>query len=143
MYYHFPRCLLNIIFMSINIFYVINPSYSLTIPHPLERILLILKLKEEIFKEEKCYVSDVTIFIYVCDFATSYVHKMREYTLGCSKRNRIFFSFSLVPNTSEFNWNHTRFDQARVSSSLFAPFNETFHEINVKMSLHLLSKCAL
>ena len=49
--------------MLINIFYIINPSYSLTIPNPLENILPILPIltqKEEIFKEEKCYVSDVT-----------------------------------------------------------------------------------
>ena len=42
---------------------MINLSYSLTIPHPLQRILPILTYKEEIFKEEKCYVSDVTILI--------------------------------------------------------------------------------
>ena len=40
---------------------MINPSYSLIIPHPLARILPILTQNQEIFKEEKCYVSDVTL----------------------------------------------------------------------------------
>ena len=39
---------------------MINPSHLLTIPHPLERIVPILTLNEEIFKEVKCYVPDVT-----------------------------------------------------------------------------------
>ena len=39
---------------------MIDSSHLLTIPHPLKRILPILTLYEEIFKEEKSYDSDVT-----------------------------------------------------------------------------------